>query len=125
LKVPVIDFQQVDAEQIISSSALTVQVDKALSQIEIMSSTNLGIDSQMLERWTNGRYRSTSHRVKPKIGHRERYSIAVFVDPDSAAPVAMLESCVSDENPAKYSPITASEHLRHRIQASHPENVGQ
>lgn len=73
----------------------------------------------MLERWTNGRYRSTMHRVKPKIGHRERFSIAMFVDPDSATPVTVLDSCASDDNPARYGAITAGEHLQERIQASH------
>ena len=73
----------------------------------------------MLERWTNGRYRSTLHRVKPKIGQRERFSIAMFVDPDSATPVSVLDSCTTDDKPAQYGPITAGEHLQERIQASH------
>ena len=50
MKVPVIDFQQFDIAQTASSSNLTVEVDKALSQIGFMSITNLGIDTQMLER---------------------------------------------------------------------------
>jgi isopenicillin N synthase-like dioxygenase len=73
----------------------------------------------MLERWTNGRYRSTLHRVKPKIGQRERYSIVMFVDPDSATPVSVLDSCISADKPAQFEPITAGEHLQERIQASH------
>lgn len=73
----------------------------------------------LLERWTNGQYRSTMHRVKPKIGQRERYSIAMFVDPDSATPVSVLESCISENNPARYGPITAGEHVQQRIEASH------
>ena len=73
----------------------------------------------MLERWTNGRYRSTLHRVKPKIGQRERYSIAMFVDPDSATPVNVLDSCLSQDESPRYDPITAGEHLQQRIQASH------
>ena len=73
----------------------------------------------MLERWTNGRYRSTLHRVKPKIGDRERYSIAMFVDPDSATPVTVLDSCTSTDAQARFDPITAGEHLQQRIQASH------
>jgi len=73
----------------------------------------------LLERWTNGRYRSTLHRVRPKIGDRDRYSIAMFVDPDSATPVAVLDSCISDTQPALYPPVTAGEHLQERIEASH------
>jgi isopenicillin N synthase-like dioxygenase len=77
----------------------------------------------LLERWTNGQYRSTLHRVKPKIGHRERFSIAMFVDPDSSTPVSALDSCVSAERPAKYGPITAGEHVQQRIEASHKAKV--
>jgi len=73
----------------------------------------------MLERWTNARYRSTLHRVKPKIGDRKRFSIAMFVDPDSATPVEVLDSCLSAGEPARFGPITAGEHLQQRIQASH------
>ena len=73
----------------------------------------------MLERWTNGRYRSTLHRVQPKIGDQERFSIAFFVDPDDATPVAVLDSCVSAENPARFDEITAGEHLQKRIEATH------
>ena len=73
----------------------------------------------LLERWTNGRYRSTLHRVRPKIGEQERYSIAMFVDPDSATPVEVLGSCMSADNPARYGSITAGEHLLERIAASH------
>ena len=73
----------------------------------------------MLERWTNGRYRSTLHRVKPKIGQRERFSIAMFVDPDSATPVSVLDSRTTDDKLAQYGPITTGEHLQERIQASH------
>lgn len=92
---------------------------QAVDYVESAIIVNSG---DLLERWTNGRYRSTLHRVKPKIGHRKRYSIAVFVDPDSSTPVAALASCTSGDNPAKYSPITAGEHLQQRIQASHAEN---
>ncbi|MEM7280940.1 MAG: 2OG-Fe(II) oxygenase family protein [Pseudomonadota bacterium] len=75
----------------------------------------------LLERWTNGRYRSTLHRVKPKIGARERLSIAMFVDPDSATHVEVLDCCTSSDNPAKYPAVTAGEHLQQKIEASHKE----
>ncbi len=73
----------------------------------------------LLERWTNRRYRSTLHRVRPMIGQQERYSIALFADPDSATPVSVLDSCVTASRPAGFPPITAGEHLQQKIEASH------
>jgi isopenicillin N synthase-like dioxygenase len=73
----------------------------------------------LMERWTNGRFRSTAHRVKPIAGHRDRYSIALFVDPDSAVEVDCFDSCVSAEHPLRYPRITAGEHIRQKIAATH------
>jgi isopenicillin N synthase-like dioxygenase len=60
------------------------------------------IQVDLMERWTNGKYKSTLHRVQPKIGQQERFSIALFMDPDSATTVEVIESCTSESNPAKY-----------------------
>ena len=73
----------------------------------------------LLERWTNGIYRSTPHRVKSKIGHRARFSIAMFVDPDSATQVDVLASCISADRPSRFATITAGEHIQERIEATH------
>jgi isopenicillin N synthase-like dioxygenase len=73
----------------------------------------------LMERWTNGRYQSTMHRVQPKIGQQPRYSIALFMDPDSVTNVSVLDSCVSAMYPAQYPPITAGEHIQEKLRASH------
>jgi isopenicillin N synthase-like dioxygenase len=73
----------------------------------------------LMERWTNGRFRSTLHRVRPITGHRDRYSIAVFIDPDSAVVVDSIPSCVTADNPARYPPIAAGDHLQQKITATH------
>lgn len=39
--------------------------------------------ADLVATWTNDRYCSTPHRVKPMTGDRDRYSIAYFVDPDT------------------------------------------
>jgi isopenicillin N synthase-like dioxygenase len=73
----------------------------------------------LMERWTNGRFRSTVHRVQPVMGDRGRYSIALFVDPDSDVEVSCIDSCATLDNPARYPMITAGEHLRQKIAATH------
>jgi isopenicillin N synthase-like dioxygenase len=73
----------------------------------------------LMERWTNGRFRSTVHRVRPITGTRDRYSMALFVDPDSAVQVECIPSCVSAHAPPRYAPITAGEHIRQKIEATH------
>lgn len=72
----------------------------------------------LMERWTNGRFRSTVHRVRPISGSRDRYSIALFVDPDAAVEVECFQSCISAERPARYPRITAGEHIRRKIAAT-------
>lgn len=73
----------------------------------------------LMERWTNGLYKSTLHRVQPKIGQQDRYSIALFMDPDSATHVSVLESCVTEAKPAQYPPITAGAHIQAKLEATH------
>ena len=73
----------------------------------------------LMERWTNGRLRSTPHRVRPVAGNRDRYSIALFVDPDSSVRIECLPGCSGVDNPARYPTVTAGEHLQQRILASH------
>jgi isopenicillin N synthase-like dioxygenase len=73
----------------------------------------------LMERWTNGHFRSTVHRVRPISGTRDRYSIALFVDPDSAVEVECIPSCTGTGIPARFPVITAGEHLRQKIEATH------
>jgi isopenicillin N synthase-like dioxygenase len=65
----------------------------------------------MMQRWTNDRWRSAVHRVINKQSGRDRWSIAYFFDLDAQARIAPLASCVSEQQPARYAPITAGEHL--------------
>ena len=73
----------------------------------------------LMERWTNGRFRSTCHRVQPQTGTGDRYSLALFLDPDDTVEVSCLPSCVSARNPARYPPTTAGEHILAKLRASH------
>jgi isopenicillin N synthase-like dioxygenase len=65
----------------------------------------------MMQRWTNDRWRSTVHRVINRRSGRERYSMAYFFDLDADAVVEPLPTCVSAAEPPRYAPLTAGAHL--------------
>jgi isopenicillin N synthase-like dioxygenase len=65
----------------------------------------------LLQRWTNDRWRSTPHRVINRRSGTDRWSIAYFFDLDADAVIEPLPSCVSAARPARYGPITPGEHL--------------
>lgn len=71
----------------------------------------------LMAHWSNDRYRSTWHRVKPTP--RERCSIAFFVDPDDEVEVSCLPSCTR-ERPARYADTTAGAHILRKLDASQP-----
>ena len=75
----------------------------------------------MFERWTNGKFKSTIHRVITPKGAKERYSVPFFFEPNFDALVECLESCCDDDNPAKYPPITAGQHLLNMYASTHAD----
>jgi isopenicillin N synthase-like dioxygenase len=72
----------------------------------------------LMQRWTNDHFVSTLHRVRPIGGHTDRYSIAFFVDPDTNVQVECIESCTSERRPARYSAVSAGEHIYAKNSAS-------
>lgn len=79
---------------------------------------NLG---DMLERWTNGLFRSTRHRVLIRGGNSERYSIPCFYDPHFDTEVKVLDICCSPDNPPKYPVTTAGQHLVDKYKQTHAD----
>lgn len=72
----------------------------------------------MLQRLTNNRLRSTTHRVvnPPKeLWHTSRFSIPFFLHPKSAMSLAALPECVDSEHPKAYEDATAGEYLDERL----------
>ena len=78
---------------------------------------NLG---DMLERWTNGMFRSTVHRVLTH-GTAERYSLPCFFDPHFDTEVRVLDICCSEDNPPKYPPTTTGLHLLDKYKQTHAD----
>lgn len=70
-----------------------------------------------LMRWTNDVYLSTPHRVLRPA--RERYSIALFLDPNPDALVSALPSCVPPGEAPRHAPITTQAYLQSRFDATY------
>ena len=72
----------------------------------------------MLQRLTNNKLRSTTHRVvnppREKWGE-SRYSIPFFLHPRSEMLLNCLDECIDGENPKQYADITAGEYLNERL----------
>jgi isopenicillin N synthase-like dioxygenase len=72
----------------------------------------------MLQRHTNNKLRSTTHRVvnPPKEAWgSSRFSIPFFLHPRSEMPLNCLENCIDSTNPKQYEDITAGEYLNERL----------
>ncbi|KAH8618557.1 putative non hem dioxygenase in morphine synthesis N terminal 2OG Fe(II) oxygenase superfamily [Trypanosoma vivax] len=67
----------------------------------------------MMNMWSNGRYRSTSHRVR--ITTADRYSMPFFCEPNPYTVIECLENCHSPSDPPKYSPVRAVDWLLKRF----------
>jgi len=76
---------------------------------------NLG---DLMQRWTNGLYRSNMHRVK-NSATADRYSIAFFYSPRPDSRIECLPTCTDAEHPPKFAPCTAAEHTYEMFRRSY------
>jgi len=72
----------------------------------------------MLQRLTNNKLRSTTHRVvnpPRELWGTSRFSIPFFLHPRSEMDLTCLDFCVDDAHPLAYEPITAGGYLDQRL----------
>lgn len=72
----------------------------------------------MLQRLTNNKLKSTTHRVvnPPKEQLKtSRYSVPFFLHPKVDVSLRSLENCVSEQQPKMYADMTAGEYLDERL----------
>lgn len=72
----------------------------------------------MLQRLTNNRLRSTTHRVvNPPLEEMKssRYSIPFFLHPRAGMDLSCLPNCISEEAPKAYADVSAGDYLNERL----------
>lgn len=100
-----------DGLQILDKQGNWVAVTSLPEQIVV----NVG---DMLQRLTNNRLKSTTHRVvnpPREMWNTSRFSIPFFLHPKSNMDLSCLSSCVDAEHPLEYEPITAGAYLDERL----------
>lgn len=72
----------------------------------------------MLQRLTNNKLKSTTHRVvnpPRELMKYSRFSVPFFLHPKSGMDLTSLESCIDADHPKLYTDITAGEYLDERL----------
>ena len=111
-------------------SLITLLIGASADGLEVLNTANEWVAAKpqpkeivvnvgdMLQRLTNRRLKSTTHRVvnPPKEQmHLPRYSMPFFMHPRSDMDLACLESCISDSRPKEFSDMTAGAYLDQRL----------
>ncbi len=100
-----------DGLQILSKQNEWVPVTSLPEQIVV----NVG---DMLQRLTNNRLKSTTHRVVNPPREKwssPRFSIPFFLHPKSSMSLRCLDSCIDESHPKAYEDATAGEYLDERL----------
>lgn len=118
------------AEQHEDINLITLLVGASADGLQILTKNNewVGVTSlpdqivvnvgDMLQRLTNNKLKSTTHRVvnpPRELWHTSRFSIPFFLHPKSAMSLAALSSCIDDKHKKAYENITAGGYLDERL----------
>jgi isopenicillin N synthase-like dioxygenase len=119
------------AEQHEDINLITLLVGASADGLEIFSKQNEWVPvtslpeqivvnvGDMLQRLTNNKLKSTTHRVvnppRPLWGN-SRYSIPFFLHPKGSMSLACLPGCIGSSHPKAYPDVTAGQYLDERLQ---------
>jgi isopenicillin N synthase-like dioxygenase len=118
------------AEQHEDINLITLLVGASADGLQILTKQNewVGVTSlpeqivvnvgDMLQRFTNNKLKSTTHRVvNPSRDkwHTSRFSIPFFLHPKSKMSLACLPACIDANHPKAYPDATAGEYLDERL----------
>jgi isopenicillin N synthase-like dioxygenase len=118
------------AEQHEDINLITLLVGASAEGLEILDKKNQWIAvtslpdqivvnvGDMLQRLTNNKLKSTTHRVvnPPRAQwHRSRFSIPFFLHPKSVMNLACLPSSIDSQHPKAYADVTAGQYLEERL----------
>ena len=73
---------------------------------------------ELMQHWTNDRFRATPHRVI-NVSGRERVSLACFGNTNYHALIECIDSCCSADEPARYPPVLAGDYLMAAIKRTY------
>ncbi len=73
----------------------------------------------LMARWTNDFYRSSPHRVRNRQTDIDRYSMAFFFAPDPQTRIECLPTCSTAQNPPRYPPCSAIEHMMEMVERTY------
>lgn len=120
----------VRAEQHEDINLITLLVGASAEGLQLLNRQKLWMDitapegcivvnvGDMLQRLTNNKLKSTTHRVvnpAREKWHTSRFSIPFFMHPRSEMRLDCLSSCVTERNPIAFTPILAGEYLTERL----------
>ncbi len=100
-----------DGLEILTKQGEWVPVTSLPDQIVV----NVG---DMLQRFTNNKLCSTTHRVvnpKRELWHTSRFSIPFFLHPRSSMSLRCLDTCIDSSYPKAYEDASAGEYLDERL----------
>ncbi len=118
------------AEQHEDINLITLLVGASADGLQILTKQNKWVDvtslpeqivvnvGDMLQRLTNNKLCSTTHRVvnpAREFWHTSRFSIPFFLHPKGTMSLKCLDSCIDDLHPKGYNDLTAGEYLDERL----------